>query len=271
MKLNANQIIAKTKQIRIDTIKMVFSAEASHVGSALSCVDILASLYFGILNINPRRPRSKDRDKLILSKGHAGVGLLATLAHRGFFSVSELKNYCQDGSKLTGHTMLESAPGVEATTGSLGHGLAIGLGMALVGKREGSNSKVFVILSDGELDEGSNWEAILAAGNFRLDNLIAVVDYNKIQSFGRVKNVMDLEPLSKKWADFKWATREIDGHNIEELLKTFKKVPFKKGWPSCIICHTVKGKGVSFMEDKLEWHYKSPNEDQLNLAIKEMK
>lgn len=271
MKLDVERTLRKSKEIRIDILKMVAAVNASHVGSALSCVDILSTLYFGILDVDSKRPKMENRDRLILSKGHAGVALLATLAHRGFFNTSLLKKYCTDGSALTGHTMLESAPGVEATTGSLGHGLPIGIGMALAAKRDGLESKVFVILSDGELDEGSNWEAILAAGHLKLDNLIAIIDYNKIQSFGRVKDVLDLEPLAKKWADFNWAVKEVNGHNLLKLLKVFKKVPFESGKPSCIIAHTIKGKGVSYMEDRLEWHYKSPDQVQLHQAIKELK
>lgn len=271
MKLDSGEILQKSKDIRIAVVKMVASAQASHLGSALSCVDILSVLFFGIMNVNPKEPKMKNRDRLILSKGHAGVGLLATLAHRGFFNISLLKKYCVDGSVFTGHTMLESAPGVEATTGSLGHGLPLGVGMALAAKSDGLKSKVFVVLSDGELDEGSNWEAIMAAGHLRLDNLVAILDYNKIQSFGMTKEVMDLEPLAKKWLDFNWAVVEVDGHNSKKLLEVFKKVPFKKDRPNCVIAHTVKGKGVSFMEDKLEWHYKSPNPDQLLRAIEELK
>lgn len=270
MKLTAQQIEQKSKEIRGDVLKMVAAADASHVGSALSCIDILACLYFGILNLDPKKPLMKNRDKFILSKGHAGVGLLATLAHRGFFKTSKLRDYCSDCSTLTGHTMIESAPGVEATTGSLGHGLPLGIGMSLAAKRDKNKSITYVLLSDGELDEGSNWEAILAAGNFKLDNLAAIVDYNKIQSFGTVMDVMDLEPLSGKWRDFKWSVKEVDGHNVGELMDVFRKIPFDESKPSCVIAHTIKGKGISFMENKLEWHYKSPKGDQLTKALNEL-
>lgn len=271
MKPNTERIVKKSKDIRVDVVKMVSAADASHVGSALSCIDILTCLYFGILNVDPKKPYMESRDKFILSKGHAGVGLLATLAHRGFFKVSKLNNYCSDGSTLTGHTMIESVPGVEATTGSLGHGLPLGIGMSVAAKRNKNKSLAYVLLSDGELDEGSNWEAILAAGNFKLDNLVAIVDYNKIQSFGTVREIMDLEPLRKKWADFKWSVVEVDGHDIAQLVHTFGKLPFEKGKPSCIIAHTIKGKGVSFMENKLEWHYKSPKGEQLIQALDELR
>lgn len=258
------------KEIRRQIVTAVFKAGASHIGSALSCVDILTALYFEIANIDPKNPKEKNRDRIILSKGHGGIGLLATLANRGFFPKKQLEKYCTDGSTLLGHTMMESAPGVEVTTGSLGHGLSLGLGMALALKSDNLKSKVYVILSDGELDEGSSWEALLAAGNFKLDNLVAIVDYNKIQSFGTVKEVMDLEPLVAKWQAFKWHTREVDGHDFSKLTGVLRSVPFRKGSPSVIIAHTVKGKGISFMENRLEWHYKSPDADQLSRALEEL-
>ncbi len=270
MKLKPTELVAKSKRIRREILLAVWRAKASHVGSALSCVDILTSLYFNVANIDPEGPKKINRDRIILSKGHGGIALLATLAHRGFFPVKFLLDYCKNGSALTGHTMMESAPGVEVTTGSLGHGLPLGIGMALAAKADKIKSKVYVILSDGELDEGSNWEAILAAGNFGLDNLIVIIDYNKIQSFGTVHEVMDLEPMVQKWESFKWVVRRIDGHNFSDLIKTLSACPFKKGHPSVIIADTIKGKGVSFMENKLEWHYKSPDPDQLEQALKEL-
>ena len=270
MRLSTLQIISKAKEIRKTILRAVCDAQASHVGSALSCADILSVLYFNVLKIDPKSPKSLLRDRLILSKGHAGIGLLSTLAQRGFFPVSKLKNYCRDGSTLTGHTMIESAPGVEATTGSLGHGLPIGVGMALASKIDSLGFRVFVILSEGELDEGSNWEAILSAAHLKLSSLVAVVDYNKIQSFGRTREVMDLEPLVKKWTDFGWNVSEVDGHDIGALVQTFKSIS-KSNKPSCIIAHTIKGKGVSYMEDKLEWHYKSPDIKQLKQALQELK
>lgn len=270
MKLNKSRLILKSREIRRDVLKMVARAGASHVGSALSCTDILTALYFAVANIDSKNPQKINRDRIILSKGHAGVGLLATLANRGFFPKRQLLKYCENGTPYTGHTMRDSAPGIEVTTGSLGHGLSIGLGMALAMKADRLKSKVFVILSDGELDEGSCWESILTAGNFRLDNLVAIVDYNKIQSFGTVKEVMDLEPLSAKWQAFKWNVREVNGHDVGELTRTLASTPFAVGMPSVVIAHTVKGKGVSFMENRLEWHYKSPDADQLERALEEL-
>lgn len=270
MKFSVTQLAQKSKIIRRDIVKAVTAANASHVGTALSCTDILVALYFNVANINPKNPQKNNRDRIILSKGHGGIALLATLANRGFFPRAKLNKYCTDGSRLTGHTMMESAVGVEVTTGSLGHGLSIGSGMAIALRADSINSKVFAILSDGELDEGSCWEAIMAVGHLKLDNLVAIVDYNKIQSFGTVKEVMDLEPLSAKWKSFKWGVREVDGHNFRELISAFESVPFIKGRPSVIIAHTIKGKGVSFMENRLEWHYKSPSPDQLKQALKEL-
>lgn len=257
------------KAIRIHALKMVHKANASHIGSCLSVADILAGLYFKILRIDPANAAWPDRDRFILSKGHAAAILYAVLAEKGFFPKEGLDTYCQDGSLLTGHVS-HDVPGVEVSTGSLGHGLSIGCGMALAGKRGDKPYRTFVLLSEGELDEGSTWEAVLFASHHRLDNVVAIVDYNKIQSFGTVKEVMDLEPLAEKWKAFKWAVREIDGHNDGQIENALLHIPFEQGKPSVIIAHTLKGKGVSFMENKLEWHYKAPNLEELKQALKEM-
>jgi len=249
---------------------MVHSASASHIGTCLSTADLLAVLYGEVLRVDPARPDSPDRDRFILSKGHGGAIVYATLAERGFFPRDWLDTYCKDGSKLGGHIMHKGVPGVEVSTGSLGHGLPIGCGMALAAKRGGEPQRVFVMLSDGELDEGSNWEAILFAPQHGLDNLVAVVDYNKIQSFGSVKEVIDLDPLADKWRAFRWAVREIDGHDHQEIRDALASVPFEPGRPSVVIAHTVKGKGVTFMEDQLAWHYRSPNAEQLASALAEL-
>ena len=257
------------KSIRVHALTMVHKANASHIGSCLSIADILAVLYSKILQIDSANIHWPDRDRFILSKGHAGAALYAVLAEKGFFPKEWLDTYCADGSKLTGHVS-HFVPGIEVSTGSLGHGLSIGCGMALAGKRESKPYKAIVLLSDGELDEGSTWESILFAGHHQLDNVVAIVDYNKIQSFGTVKEVMDLEPLIEKWRAFKWSVREIDGHNCKEIEEVLTGVPFEQGKPSVIIAHTIKGKGVNFMENKLEWHYRSPNSEELEQAIKEL-
>lgn len=255
--------------IRSHALRMVHRANASHIGTCLSMADILAVLYTRILRYRADDPHWLDRDRFILSKGHGAAILYAVLAECGFFPVAWLDDYARDGSPLLGHVS-HHVPGVELSTGSLGHGLSVGCGMALAGKREGRPYRVFVLLSDGELDEGSNWEAILFAPQHCLDNLIAIVDYNKIQSFGTVKEVLNLDPLADKWRAFRWAVREIDGHDHEQIESALTGVPFATGKPSVIIAHTVKGKGVSFMENQLAWHYKSPNAEQLAQALREL-
>jgi transketolase len=248
---------------------MVAKARASHIGTCLSMADLLAGLYGGALRVDPARPNWPDRDRFLLSKGHGAAILYAVLAELGFFPAEQLATYCQDGSPLTGHANFK-VPGVELSTGSLGHGLPVGCGLALAAKRDGRAWRTFVLLSDGELDEGSNWEAILFAAHHRLDNLIAVVDYNKIQSFGTVKEVLDLEPLADKWRAFRWAVREIDGHDRGQIAGAFDAGPTEPGRPSVVIAHTVKGKGVGYMQDKLAWHYKSPDPEQLAAALAEL-
>ena len=258
------------KRIRVKTLHMINAARSSHVGSAFSMADLLAVLYTKILKIDPDRPDWPERDRFILSKGHACAALYVVLAERGFFPVTWLDDFYQDGSRLAGHATHLGIPGVEVSTGSLGHGLPIATGMALAGKRSGNAYRVFALLSDGECDEGSIWEAALFAPHHRLDNLIVIVDYNKIQSIGPVKEVLDLEPFAAKWQAFGWAVREIDGHNLEQIERVLTNVPFGPGKPTCIIAHTVKGKGVSFMENKLLWHYRAPDRDELAKALAEL-
>jgi len=248
---------------------MTYRASASHIGSCLSIADILAVLYSGILRVNRSRPNWPDRDRFILSKGHAAAAYLAVLAETGFFQREMLESYCKDGSLLAGH-VTNTVPGVEVSTGSLGHGLSIGCGYSIVAKRDERSYRTFVLLSDGECDEGSTWEAVLFAAQHKLDNLVAIIDYNKIQSFGNVKDVIGLEPFNEKWKAFGWATVEVDGHNLSEVRNVLARIPFEIGKPSCLIADTVKGKGISFMENQLAWHYKSVNEEQLKLAIREL-
>lgn len=228
--------------------------------------DILAVLYGSILRVDSTNPQWAERDRLILSKGHSCTSLYAALALKGFFPLQELFMYAQDGSRLMSH-ISHKVPGVEFSTGSLGHGLPFGTGKALAAKRRGFAWRTFVILSDGELDEGSNWEAILFAPHHRLDNLVAIVDYNKIQSLGSVREVMDLHPLAEKFLAFRWAVREVDGHNHEQVREALSSAPWEHDKPSCLIAHTVKGKGVDFMENKLQWHYSSPTAEQLARAL----
>ena len=232
--------------------------------------ELLAVLYGKVLRTNPSRPDWPDRDRFVLSKGHGCAGLYAVLAESEFFPLEWLQSFYQSGSPLSGHVTHLGVPGVDVSTGSLGHGLSIGTGMALAAKRDRKTHRVFVLLSDGECDEGSTWEPILFAPHHKLDNLIAIVDYNKIQSLGTVKEVMDLEPFADKWRAFGWATREINGHDLNEIQETFSAVPFEEGRPSCVIAHTVKGKGVSFMENKLLWHYRSPQGEEFEAALAEL-
>jgi transketolase len=258
------------RRIRHRSLQMVSSAKSSHIGTAFSSVDLLAVLYGEMLSVRPTDPAWSDRDRFILSKGHGCVALYCALAERGFFPLEELDTFYQDGSDLMGHASHKGVLGVELSTGSLGHGLPVATGMALAAHRDGNRHRVVALLSDGECDEGSNWEAILFAGHHRLDNLVAIVDFNKIQSLGRVDEVMELEPLGDKWKAFHWAVREIDGHDFGQIRNALGAVPFEPGKPSCIVAHTVKGKGVSFMEDDLLWHYRSPDADEYERAMTEL-
>lgn len=228
--------------------------------------DILAVLYSGILRVSPLTVDSPDRDRFILSKGHACAGLYAVLAYRGFFPVGWLDTFYQNGSRLAGHATT-SVPGVEVSTGSLGHGLPIACGMALAAKRSDHHHRIFTVLSDGECDEGSVWEAALCAPQHGLDNLTVIIDYNKIQSLGNVSDILELEPFGAKWEAFGWRVAQIDGHDHEQLITTFINAAANTGKPNCIIAHTIKGKGIPFMEDHLLWHYRSPNADEYSRAL----
>ncbi len=268
--LTASDASLVAREIRLRSARMIHRAKSSHIGSAFSMADLLAVLYTKTLRIDPSRPDWPERDRFVLSKGHACVPLYAVLAMRGFFPEHWLDDFYQDGAHLPGHATHVGVPGVEVSTGSLGHGLPIACGMALVGKRDGCDYRVFTLLSDGECDEGSVWEAALFAPHHRLDNLIVIVDYNKIQSLGTVKEVLDLEPLAAKWRAFGWAVREIDGHDVKEIEQVLTVVPIETGRPTCIISHTIKGKGVSFMENKLLWHYRSPDRDEMARTLAEL-
>jgi transketolase len=257
-------------EIRVDVLEMVHRARAAHVGSSLSVVDILAVLYGGVLRHRPAEPTWPDRDRLILSKGHAAAAGYAALARAGYFSPQLLESYCQNDSPMAGHlTAAAGAPGVEMSTGSLGHGLPVGAGMALYAKRAGAPRRVFVVLSDGECDEGSTWEAALFSSHHHLNNLCAIIDYNRIQSFGRVDDVLALEPLADKWRAFGWDVREADGHDHDALAEVLRGTDPTR--PQVVIAHTIKGKGVSFMEDDLLWHYRSPDDAQLARALAEVR
>ena len=263
-----DELAELARRIRVHAVRMTSSGKSSHVGSVLSIADILAVLYGEVLRVDPANPRMETRDRFILSKGHAGAGVYAALAERGFFPVETLATHYQNGSILSGHVSHKGVPGVEISTGSLGHGLGIGVGMAYAGKLRGARHRVFVLMSDGECDEGSNWEAIQFAAHHGLNNLIAMVDYNKIQSLASVEETLKLEPFADKWRAFGWCVREADGHDHAALLKSFAELDGEK--PHCLIAHTTKGKGVSFMENSVLWHYRSPQGEELAAALREL-
>jgi transketolase len=265
--LNDSRQLART--IRRDALRMVHRAKASHIGSALSIADILAVLYGQVLEVDPKQPRLATRDRFILSKGHACVAVYAALAARGFFAAEELLRYGRDHSDLMNH-ISHKVPGVEFSTGSLGHGLPFGVGKALAAKRRGHAWRTFVVLSDGEWGEGSNWEACMFASHHRLDNLIAIIDYNKLQSLTTVAETLALEPLAEKLSAFGWAVREVDGHDHAALAGALSSTPWIAGKPSVLIAHTTKGKGVSYMENAVKWHYSSPDDAQLEQALAEL-
>jgi transketolase len=261
---------ALAKKIRIHALHMTSRGGSSHIGAVLSMADIVAVLYGGVLQVDPKDPTWPARDRFILSKGHAGAGVYAALAERGFMPVERLKTHYQDGSDLSGHVSHKGIPGVELSTGSLGHGLSVGSGMALGAKRDGAGHRVFVLLSDGECDEGSNWEAILFASHHKLDNLVAVVDYNKIQSLASVPETLALEPFADKWRAFGWAVVECNGHDHDALHATLTDVPARAGVPTVVLCHTTKGKGVSFMENTVLWHYRTAKGEEFDRALAEL-
>lgn len=299
---DSQQTEALARNIRASSLRMVHHANASHIGGCLSMADLLAVLYGAVLRIDPQRPNDPDRDRFVLSKGHAAAAVYSCLAARGFFPESWLDTYCQDGSRLSGHLTHHGVPGVEVSSGSLGHGLSLAAGMALAGKRRCQNPsanegfisngtfktdrtyttcsdprwrsgsdhsayRVFAMLSDGECDEGSIWEAALFAPMHKLDNLVAIIDANAIQSFGSVKEVLDLEPFADKWRAFGWAVREIDGHDHLKIHYALSDLPAQPDRPTLVLARTVKGKGIEFMENRLEWHYRSPNATQLEQAL----
>ncbi|MCD6329178.1 MAG: transketolase [Candidatus Cloacimonetes bacterium] len=261
----------KAEEIRYDIVGMIAEAGSGHPGGSLSGADIGTILFFNEMNFNPDKPDWDDRDRFILSKGHAAPLLYALLANAGYFERSELKSLRKYKSRLQGHPASYMLPGVEVSTGSLGQGLSISCGIALAGKLNNKDFRVYTLLGDGELDEGQVWEAAMFASHKKLDNLCAIVDRNRLQIDGDTEKVMVLEPLQAKWDAFGWHIILIDGHNISEILSAFKEFHTVKDKPTVILARTVKGKGVSFMENKAGWHGKAPNKDELKLALKEIK
>jgi transketolase len=266
--LAADALQAIATDVRLSILRMIGRAGLGHVGGDLSVTDILTTLYFGVMSIRPEEPRWPLRDRCILSKGHCAAALYSTLATRGFFPKSDLEQFMRPLSPLNGHPNRNKVPGVEANTGPLGHGLPIGVGTAVASRLSGAGWRTFVILGDGELQEGSNWEAAMAAGHRKLSNLTAIIDRNRLQQGAGTEATNALEPLADKWRAFGWETFEIDGHDNAALLQTLSAAPAER--PRCVIAHTKKGKGVSFMEDRVEWHHKVPNAEQLQQALAEL-
>ncbi len=260
--MNLTNTIKFSNKIRLHALKMTSRAGTSHIGSMLSIADIVGVLFNDILQTRPPKKNLKKitKDYFILSKGHAGGIVYAALAEKGFFSLKKLDSYCRNGSNLSGHISHYKVPGVDFSTGSLGHGLSVSCGLAISDHKK----KVFNLMSDGELDEGSNWEAILFAGHHRLSNLINIIDYNKIQSIKSIKETLNLEPLKKKWESFGWKVIEVNGHDHKKIFRILKKTITKK--PLCVICHTIKGKGVDFMEKNNLWHYRTARGDEFQKA-----
>jgi transketolase len=256
-------------RIRTHALQMASTGGGSHIGSVFSCADILAVLYAVVLRYDPEQPDCQYRDRFVLSKGHACAGLYAALAEQGFFDVATLTSHYQNGSVLCGHAS-HQVPGVEVSTGALGHGLSIACGMAFAAKLAGAGHRVFSLLSDGECDEGSVWEAALFASQHKLDNLTIIIDYNRLQGLARVADVLELEPLREKWSSFGWSAREVLGHDFGALSEELLSVPFVNGRPNCLIADTVKGKGVSFMENSVLWHYRVPRGEELDAAVAEL-
>jgi transketolase len=256
-------------RLRKDLIGMIYEAKSGHTGGALSSLDILVALFYGTLRQDSRNPAWPDRDRFVLSKGHSVEGYYNILADLGYLPKEELKTFCAFGSRLIGHPSVK-VPGVEMNTGALGHGLSTGVGMALAGKMDKKDYRVFVLMGDGELAEGSIWEGAMAAANYGLDNLIGIVDRNRLQISGNTESVMKLESLKEKWMGFGWETRDIEGHDMEALLKAFRSAPLTAGKPSLYIAHTVKGKDVSFMENVTKWHHGVPTAEQLQAAYAEL-
>ncbi len=257
------------RKVRLHCLNMVYRGKSGHIGSMLSTADVYSVLYTRVLNVSPEQPEKESRDRFILSKGHGGAALLATLAERGFFPMEWLNGYYQDNGKLSGH-ISHHIPGVEFSTGSLGHGLPVACGMAMAAKQAKKTHKVFCMVSDGDLNEGSSWEAIMLAGQHRWDNLIMLVDYNRLQALGASEDIIDLEPLAPKLEMFGWKVAAVDGHDCEAIEDVLLKLPLESGRPSAVIFKTVKGKGVSFMENDYKWHYGGLTAELLEQAIKEV-
>lgn len=260
----------KARELRKNIVTMIYEAQSGHPGGALSCADIVSVLYFNTLNIRPADPKWSQRDRVILSKGHVCPVIYAALAMKGYFDLNVLHSLRKMGSILQGHPDMKKVPGIDMTSGSLGQGLSVGAGMAFGAKVQNLGNQVYVILGDGEIQEGQVWEAAMMAAKYKLDNLIAIVDVNQLQCDGFTYDIMPTEPLKGKWESFGWKVFEIDGHDIRQIMDTFEKVKEIKDRPVCILARTVKGKGISYMENICEWHGKAPDEAQYKVALKDL-
>ena len=258
-------------KVREGIVTSIFSAKAGHPGGSLSAADLFTYLYFEELNIDPKNPKKEDRDRFVLSKGHTAPGLYAALAYRGFFPVEDLDTLRHTGSYLQGHPDMKCVPGVDMSTGSLGQGLSTAVGMALAAKMDAKDYRVYALCGDGEIQEGQIWEAAMFAGHRKLDNLVVIIDHNKLQIDGRVEDVCSPYPIDKKFQAFHFHTITIDGHNFEEIAAAFQEARETKGMPTAIIANTVKGRGVSFMEDAAEWHGKAPQEEEFKVAMEDLR
>lgn len=264
---DSGALLRTADRLRLSIVDMVVRARGGHLGGSFSVIDLLVGLYLGgVLRHDPKRPDWDGRDRFVFSKGHSCLALYNVLAEAGYFPRENLERYCTDDGLFGGHPEHELVPGVEATTGSLGHGLPIAVGMALAARMDGRPWRVFCVLGDGECNEGSVWEALMAGSQLKLDGLVAIVDSNKLESLDRVENILSIEPLGDRLRDFGWAVREIDGHDMDQILGALSAVPFEPGKPSAIVSHTVKGKGVDFMEGVAMWHHRKLTPEQAALA-----
>lgn len=269
--LEKQELEQKARKVREDIIEEIYSAKSGHPGGSLSIADILTVLYFREMNIQPENPDWEERDRFVLSKGHCSPALYSCLANRGFFPVEDLKGFRNINSYLQGHPDKNKVPGVDMTTGSLGQGLSAANGMAIAGKVDKKDYRVYCVLGDGEIEEGQIWEAAMAASQYQLDNLCVIVDNNNLQIDGTIEEVMSSYPIDEKFRSFGFQVINIDGHDIEEIIKAFEVAKNVKGKPTCIIAKTTKGKGITFMENQAGWHGKAPNEEQYNQAMAEMR
>tara|TARA_Y100000588_G_scaffold382305_1_gene469520 strand:+ start:2497 stop:3339 length:843 start_codon:yes stop_codon:yes gene_type:complete len=270
MKQNVAELQATANIMRQDIVRMVNAAGSGHPGGSLSAADIVAALYFNVMDIDPQDPKKVNRDKFVLSKGHAAPVLYAALANRGFFAKEEILKLRKFGAMLQGHPDMKGTPGVDMSTGSLGQGISTAVGMALANKIDGRENRVYTLLGDGEINEGLVWEALMAGAHYKLNNLTAILDYNGLQIDGANDDVMGIKPVDKKFASFGWNVIEIDGHDMDAILAAFEEAKKETEKPSVILANTVKGKGVSFMEGDYGWHGQAPNEEQLAQALKDL-